>query len=84
MGFRSIAFLAKGLACSSLCRLSFGSEIYSRMILRRASCSGLHVKILCPNGGRRQHKGRLSSPKTRFVRIDGGLILLDVRDSADP
>src|SRR4029453_3737480 len=26
-GIRSIAFLAKGLACSSVCRLSFGSDI---------------------------------------------------------
>ena len=35
-GIRSIAFLAKGLACSSVCRLSLGSDIHSRMILRRA------------------------------------------------
>src|SRR4051812_48154986 len=43
-GTRSIAFLAKGLACSSVCRLSFGSDIHSRMILRRASCSGFMSK----------------------------------------
>jgi hypothetical protein len=36
-GIRSIAFLAKGLACSSVCRLSFGSDIHSRMIFRRVS-----------------------------------------------
>jgi hypothetical protein len=39
-GSRSIAFLAKGLACSSVCRLSFGSDIHSRMILRRVSSQG--------------------------------------------
>jgi hypothetical protein len=46
-GIRSIAFLAKGLACSSVCRLSFGSAIHSRMIFRRVSCSGFMLKILC-------------------------------------
>src|SRR6202158_4387166 len=46
-GIRSIAFLAKGFACSSVCRLSFGSDIHSRMIFRRASCSGFMLKILC-------------------------------------
>src|SRR6266853_100788 len=45
-GIRSIAFLAKGLACSSVCRLSFGSDIHSRMIFRRVSCSGLMLKIM--------------------------------------
>jgi hypothetical protein len=56
-GSRSIAFLAKGLACSSVCRLSFGSDIHSRTIFRRAACSGFMSKSF-PNGGRRQHKGR--------------------------
>ena len=46
-GIRSIAFLAKGLACSSVCRLSFGSDIHSRMSFRRVSCSGFMFKILC-------------------------------------
>jgi len=46
-GIRSIAFLAKGLACSSVCRLSFGSDIHSRMIFRRVSCSGLMLRFLC-------------------------------------
>jgi len=46
-GIRSIAFLAKGLACSSVCRLSFGSDIHSRMTFRRVSCSGFMLKILC-------------------------------------
>src|SRR6266478_5460616 len=46
-GIRSIAFSAKGLACSSVCRLSFGSDIHSRMIFRRVSCSGFMLKILC-------------------------------------
>src|SRR5271167_139914 len=46
-GIRSIAFLAKGMACSSVCRLSFGSAIHSRMIFRRVSCSGRMLKILC-------------------------------------
>jgi hypothetical protein len=45
-GSRSIAFLAKGLACSSVCRLSFGSDIHSRMILRRVSCSGFMLNPL--------------------------------------
>ena len=45
-GIRSVAFLAKELACSSLCRLSFGSDIHSRMIFRRSSCSGFIVKSL--------------------------------------
>src|SRR6478735_7527377 len=45
-GIRSIAFLAKGLACSSVCRLSFGSDIHSRMILRRVSCSGFILNPL--------------------------------------
>src|SRR5712671_1117997 len=46
-GILSIAFLAKGSACSSVCRLSFGSDIHSRMIFRRASCSGIMLNILC-------------------------------------
>src|SRR5205814_9641597 len=46
-GIRSIAFLAKGLACSSVSRFSFGSDIHSRMIFRRASCSGIMLNILC-------------------------------------
>src|SRR5271169_761433 len=37
---RSIAFLAKVLTCSSVCRLSFGRDIHSRIIFRRSSCSG--------------------------------------------
>jgi hypothetical protein len=45
-GIRSIAFLAKGLACSSLCPLSFGSDIHSRMILRRVWCSGFMLNPL--------------------------------------
>ena len=45
-GICSTAFLAKGLACSSVCRLSFGSDIHSRMIFRRASCSGFMSKFL--------------------------------------
>jgi hypothetical protein len=45
-GIRSIAFLAKGLACSSVCRLSSGSDIHSRMILRRVSCSGFMLNPL--------------------------------------
>ena len=45
-GIRSIAFLAKGLACSWVCRLSFESDIHSRMILRRVSCSGFMLNPL--------------------------------------
>jgi len=55
-GIRSIAFLAKGLACSSVCRLSPGSDIHSRMIFRRIACSGLMLKILC-------YKPRLAAAK---------------------
>jgi hypothetical protein len=33
------------LACSSVCRLSFGSDIHSRIIFRRVSCSGFMFKI---------------------------------------
>src|SRR5712692_5327090 len=40
-GTRSTAFFAKIAACSSVCRFSLGSAIHSRMIARRASCSGL-------------------------------------------
>jgi hypothetical protein len=55
-GMRSIAFLAKGLACSSVRRLSPGSDIHSRMIFRRIPCSGLMLKILC-------YKPRLAAAK---------------------
>jgi hypothetical protein len=48
-GIRSIAFLAKGPACSSVCRLSAGSAIHSRMIFRRISCSGFMLKALAIN-----------------------------------
>src|SRR5258708_39342256 len=40
-GIRSIAFLAKGLAYFSVCPLSFGRDIHSRIIFRRVSCSRL-------------------------------------------
>jgi hypothetical protein len=66
-GIRSIAFLAKGLACSSVCRLSFGSDIHSRMILL---VFRLHVKILCPNGRRGQHKGRAVMRKDRCREVN--------------
>ena len=66
-GIRSIAFLAKGLACSSVCRLSFGSNIHSRMILL---VFRLHVKILCPNGRRGQHKGRAVMRKDRCREVN--------------
>jgi hypothetical protein len=46
-GIRSIAFLAKGLACSCVYRLSIKSNIHSRMIFRRASCSGFMLKVPC-------------------------------------
>jgi hypothetical protein len=49
---RSVTLLAKVLACSSVCRLSFGSDIHSRMIFRRSSCSGFIFHILFPDGGR--------------------------------
>ena len=43
-GIRSAAFLAKGLACSSVCRLSFGSAIDSRMIFSPRLVFGLHAQ----------------------------------------
>jgi hypothetical protein len=71
-GIRSTAFLAKGLACSSVCRLSFGSDIHSRMIFRRASCSGFMSKSFGPNGGRRRGCLKLivpvASAKTRYQK----------------
>jgi len=76
-GIRSIAFLAKGLACSSVCRLSFGSNIHSRMILL---VFRLHVKILCPNGRRGQHKGRAVMRKDRCREVNApaiGQVLAD-------
>ena len=45
----SIAFRAKAVACSPVCRFSRGSDIHSRMIARRAWFSGLIVKILPQN-----------------------------------
>jgi hypothetical protein len=39
--FCCTALLAKAAACSSVCRLSFGSFIHSRMIFRRVSCSSM-------------------------------------------
>jgi hypothetical protein len=67
-GIRSIAFLAKGLACSSVWRLSLGSDIHSRMIFRRISCSGLMLEILAVNAGsttteslRRDQEGTLKN-----------------------
>ena len=34
-------FLAKAVACSAVCRLSFGRAIHSRMIFRRVSWSSM-------------------------------------------
>jgi len=39
--FCSVAFLANATTCSSVCRLSFGSAIHSRMIFRRVSWSSI-------------------------------------------
>ena len=36
-----VAFLANATTCSSVCRLSFGSAIHSRMIFRRVSWSSM-------------------------------------------
>jgi hypothetical protein len=36
----------KVFACSSVCRLSLGRDIHSRMIFRRCSCSGFNFKSL--------------------------------------
>ena len=75
-GIRSIAFLAKGLACSSVCRLSLGSDIHSRMIFRRISCSGLMLEILALNRGRRQRNGRAVT-KIRGARNVSGDLFQD-------
>ena len=40
----SAACVAKAAACSSVCRLSRGSDIHSRITVRRAACSGLIFK----------------------------------------
>ena len=37
----SSAFIAKSATCFLVCRLSGGSDIHSRIMVRRASCSGL-------------------------------------------
>src|SRR6266511_4096692 len=85
-GIRSIAFLAKGLACSSVCRLSFGSDIHSRMIFRRVSCSGFMLKSFGPDSGRRQHKGRAVMRKDRCREVNApaiGQVLADAIRSRD-
>jgi putative ABC transport system substrate-binding protein len=43
---------ARGTLVVVDCRLSFGSDIHSRMILRRASCSGFMSKSFVPNSRR--------------------------------
>jgi hypothetical protein len=40
-----IAVRAKAAACSSVCRFSRGSDIHSRMIMRRAALSGLEAQL---------------------------------------
>jgi hypothetical protein len=41
----AIAFRAKAAACAPVCRFSLGSDIHSRMIARRAACSGLISRL---------------------------------------
>jgi hypothetical protein len=43
---RAAAFVANDAACSSLCRLATGRAIHSRMIARRALCSGIMIEFL--------------------------------------
>src|SRR5438093_7720240 len=62
-GIRSIAFLAKGLACSSVCRLSFG--IHSRMILRRASRVPASCSIFCSKRRSTAAQGRVRCFRSR-------------------
>jgi hypothetical protein len=50
--------------------LSFGSDIHSRMILRRASCSGFMSKSFDLNSGRRQHKRRAVMRKDRCREVN--------------
>ena len=68
-GIRSIAFLAKGLACFSVCRLSFGSDIHSRIIFRRVVFR-LDAQSFALNGGRRQHKGRVRCFRSLSTTLD--------------
>ena len=42
----SIALAAKSMACCSVWRLSCGSDIHSRMIVRRTTCSGFMSQSL--------------------------------------
>ena len=44
---RSSDFAAKSVACCSVWRLSRDSDIHSRMIVRRALCSGFTALLLC-------------------------------------
>jgi len=49
----SIALAAKSVACCSVWRLSCGSDIHSRMIVRRTACSGfMSQSLLKPLWGR--------------------------------
>jgi hypothetical protein len=65
----AIAFVANDAACSSRCRLAAGRAIHSRMIARRALCSGIMVGLL------HQLHDRLTYPEACSLRTG----LLDER-----
>ena len=58
---RAIAFVANDAACSSRCRLAAGRAIHSRMIARRALCSGIMIDLLHQFGTRSLHQPRRGS-----------------------
>src|ERR1043165_465648 len=67
---RAIAFVANDAACSARCRLAAGRAIHSRMIARRALCSGIMLELLHQLG-----QGRFTNREARSVRTG----LLDQR-----
>jgi hypothetical protein len=63
----SAACVAKAAACSSFCRLSRGSDIHSRITVRRASCSGLIFKTFQTlDNDYRQHNAYLRRSSTAW------------------
>lgn len=57
-GSRAAAFVANDEACSSRCRFAVGRVIHSRMIARRALCSGIMIELLHQLWTRSLHQPR--------------------------
>src|SRR5712692_1277068 len=72
-GTRAITFVAKDAACSSRCRFSFGSDIHSRMIFRRASCSGIIIELLHRLQTRSLHQHKRRTPSAKVHLMGSGL-----------